>query len=619
MLKACRRPDAPVYFINAGTEAALKADFETIIRSRGIEYHSSSYHDAITWLATRPEDWLVIMDNADDVSFLLLPYIPQSAYGNIIVTTRSPYHALLAPKTSYQLDGLSMEDAISVILTASGYDQTEANRELACAIVRELDHLPFALAQAAGYIFVHRCLSTYLLLYWETRLLFGTRPSERRNSSVTTAIRMSLNQLPTHALNMLSLFSHLDSTWIPHAIISRAADRKFRRVERTNERDLNMQTRQQADALVEIFYVDGEWSEVDFHDLIDRCLQYSLLRLTIQGDSKFYSMHALVQSYLQGTAHMVQGHRPGPLIVRLLGSSITYSHDSKYLGFNRFLPPHLRQIQMEDVIEAGDHAGFGHVMERAGDNKSAALHLERCVEMWRESLGHVHENTLSAIVNLANSYRVIGKAQKASELEEDVLDVQERTLGTEHHDTLLTAGNLAASYIELKRYEEAMELGKQVLEARKRVLEPDADNVITMGNLAVCYANIGRNREALELEEQVLEIWNRSFGPEDPGTLRAMSNLAESYRVEGRRQEALELNQKVLEMQAKVIGPEHPDTLLPIRLQLLILRDLGMTEQVQELLQTALPAHKKVLGIDHPDTVWFRDEFGAELTPPGSL
>jgi hypothetical protein len=58
-----------------------------------------------------------------------------------------------------------------------------------------------------------------------------------------------------------------------------------------------------------------------------------------------------------------------------------------YRIFDRLLLPHLRQIQMEDVIETGDRLGFGDVLERAGDNASGVLHGEQCVEMWRGSLG----------------------------------------------------------------------------------------------------------------------------------------------------------------------------------------------------------------------------------------
>jgi len=236
----------------------------------------------------------------------------------------------------------------------------------------------------------------------------------------------------------------------------------------------------------------------------------------------------------------VQGHRPGQLIVRLLGSSSTYSTDYKYLAFDRLLFPHLRQIQMEDVVEAGDHLCFGNVMKDAGDSKSAVLHFERCVEMWRGLLGEENRNTLAAMGNLASSYEKIGSFHKALELKEKVLNVSKTTLGAEHRETLVTAQNLANSYTRLGRYKEAMELGEKVLEAQRRVLGPeDVDTVRTMANLAVSYKYLDQNQEALDLEVQVLEIQKKTLRPEDPDTLRTMSNLALSYRKVGRKQEAL--------------------------------------------------------------------------------
>jgi tetratricopeptide (TPR) repeat protein len=611
-------PDAPVYFVNASAEDTLKVDFENIIRSRGTEYRTASHEDALTWLATKQEDWLVIMDNADDPSLRLLPYISQSSRGHVIITTRNANQAMLSPNSSHHLEGLSMEDAISLIITASGYEDTDANRALAWAIVEVLGRLPLALAQAAGYLFVHKCLSTYLILFQRSaENLLETRPSELPYNypfSVAATIQMSLDRLPTHALNILRLFSHLDSTSISHAIIDRAADRKFRRVEWAEECDLSMQTREQAEVLVDIFCVDGKWSEVEFNNLIMCCLQYSLLRATTQGAAKFYSMHILVQSYIRAKVDLVQGHRPGPLVVRLLGSSSTYSNDYKYLAFNRLLLPHLRQIQMEDVVEAGDHLSFGEVMRRAGDNKSAVPHLERCVDMYRGSLSEGHNSTLWAMVQLANSYSESGRAQKALKLEEKVLDARKTILGADHRETLVAEANLASSYFNLGRNKEAAELIERVLESQKEVLGPeDADTVSTMDNLAVSYTEVGRNREAMELHEQVLEIRRRTLEPADPYTLRTMANLAESYRIVGRKREALELNRQALEMQKRVLGDEHPDALNSIRNRLHILHDLGMTEQLRALLRVALPAHEKMLGMDHPDLLWIRKSFGTEL------
>ena len=143
---------------------------------------------------------------------------------------------------------------------------------------------------------------------------------------------MSLNRLPIRAANIMLLFSHLDSTSIAHAIIQRAAERKFLSVMNPGAGEFTQQTVEQANVLIENLCEDGEWSEVDFNALIMCCLRYSLLRVTAQGGSKFYSMHILVQSYLRAKGDMIRGHRAAPLVIRLLGSSTTYSTDHKYRG-----------------------------------------------------------------------------------------------------------------------------------------------------------------------------------------------------------------------------------------------------------------------------------------------
>jgi hypothetical protein len=271
------------------------------------------------------------------------------------------------------------------------------------AIIAVLGYLPLALAQAAGYVFIHRRLSTYVVLYQQSaRALLTARPSELPyDYPSSVAVTIQMDQLPTRVLNVLKIFTHLDSSSIPHAVVARAAERKFRSIVRTEERELKIQTREQAGLLREIFCTNGEWSEVEFDDLVRSCLQYSLLRLTTQGSSNVYSIHILVQSYLRAKLDPIQGCQPGPLVVRLLGSSTTVGSDHKYLAFNRLLLPHLRQIQMEDVAEAGNNYIFGHVMETAGDNKLEILHLERSVEIWRGSLGN--ENTRNAMRALATS------------------------------------------------------------------------------------------------------------------------------------------------------------------------------------------------------------------------
>jgi hypothetical protein len=532
----------PVYFVNDSTEETLKADFENIIRSRGSQYRSSSYHDGLALMA-KLDDWLLIIDNADDPSFRLIPYVPKSIRGNVIITTRNSNHATLAPNSYHHLEGLSVEDAVTLILIASGYKNTDTNRALARAIVDELGHFPLALTQAAGYIFVHKCLPRYLSIYRESRMelleSIETELPQDYQTSVATTISMSLKLLTPEAQYMMRLFAHLDSTSISQEIIVKSARRKFEAQPGTYESQLQRESLEHADALVKIFCPGGSWSELAFNRLINLCLQCSLLRVTTQGNVQFYSMHVLVQTYLRAIAAPAESCQPGALAVRLLCPSITFDIEYEYLTFNRVLLPHLRQIQREDIVEAGDHFGVGHVMERIGDWNMAIPHLERCTEIFRGSLGDEHDFTLWAMISLANCYRVAGTIQTA--LEEKALNIWTRILRPEHFNTLLAATNLANSYRQLGKYQEAMKLDEQSLEVQTKVLGPENSlTLATMGYLALSYKHFGRNREALELEEHVVNV-NRISGLHEPLSVRVMAGLADTYRIIGRNQEALEL------------------------------------------------------------------------------
>ena len=511
-----------------------------------------------------------------------------------------------------------MEDAIDLILTASRNENNEVNRALARAIVLELGQFPLALAQAAGYILIHGCLNRYLSIYRVNKreLLdsFEAQQPQDYQVPVATTIRVSLKQLLPAAQQLLQLFAHLDSTSISQGIISKAANTRFENVMDIEKSQLQPETLEQATALMKVFCPSGNWSEYEFNNLVTQCLQYSLLRVTTQGDSQFYSMHILVQGHLRASLDPMNGHKPGQLIVRLLGSAIMFDATNKFIAYHRILLPHLRLIRVEDIVEAGDHCAFGQVLNYTGDHRPAVMHLERCVEMWRASLGDEHLNTLSAMVNLAFCYDNIGDHQRAVEMKKKVLGVYKRVQGPEHKNTLITAGNLAASYRNLGRHKEAAELYKQVLDAWKRSLGPEDELTLrTMANLALCYNNLGQDQEALELQEQVLEFWKRSLDPESPDTLWIMSCLAQSYLLVARSQEALELNRQTLKGQTRVLGPEHPNTLATIRIQLRILRVLGMVDQILDLLQAALSVHEKALGPNHPMTMRLKKDFSVEL------
>ena len=71
---------------------------------------------------------------------------------------------------------------------------------------------------------------------------------------------------------------------------------------------------------------------------------------------------------------------------------------------------------------------------------------EEVLEARLSTLGPEHQNTLSAMDNLANSYSDLGRKQEAMEPREMMSNIRKRMLDHEHPDTVLAMSNVADSY-----------------------------------------------------------------------------------------------------------------------------------------------------------------------------
>ena len=122
---------------------------------------------ALRWLEQCPDPWLLIYDNADDITFLPA-YLPKEGPGSILFTTRASAVGALAP--SLEVDVLPLSDAIQLLLRRAGWqnDATREEREEASAIAQELGLFPLALDQSGAYLEETGCsLADYLELYQE--------------------------------------------------------------------------------------------------------------------------------------------------------------------------------------------------------------------------------------------------------------------------------------------------------------------------------------------------------------------------------------------------------------------------------------------------------------------
>lgn len=491
----------PVYFVDASSETGLQADYRNIIRSHDVSYHAKSYQDAIHWLSTSSRDWLLILDDVDNLQSPLDSLLPHGTHGDLIITTRN---ATFTHDGSHHLEGLSTSESTALLLKLAKYPESEENIYLAQAIADELGHLPHALAISASYIYTLQSLSKYLEIFRkkskDLMALCVSGSLNRYNLSIAANIQVSIDRLSERAKDMLKLFSHLHALSIARDIIEKAAKRQFRSVACISEFPLNKQTIEHANALLRVFCPNGEWSDFEFNELVRECLTYSLLQVKTQEGLTIYSMHALVQAHLKNDSDPVQKTEPAKLIPRLLGSSIILDEEHECFDFCRLLAPHLKLIHPENVIEAGDHFAFGDALRKADDYSCSLVHWERCLklweaEIWKREMHIEHPDGLAIYLNLTDSYIAVERYGEALEYKEKVLDIQRALFGREDVRTLSTMSELAELYSKRDSHESALELKREVLDEQKKHRGPEhPQTLIAMASLAATQTMLDNNQ-----------------------------------------------------------------------------------------------------------------------------
>ncbi len=114
-------------------------------------------------LSNKDENWLLILDNADDPSFDFSQYFPSGVYGTILLTSRNPVLHNQSTIGFKSLDLLDNSDCISLLQKLIGKSQSAAvdSNDKATQDIVELIELlgahTIALIQAGEYISRRRC------------------------------------------------------------------------------------------------------------------------------------------------------------------------------------------------------------------------------------------------------------------------------------------------------------------------------------------------------------------------------------------------------------------------------------------------------------------------------
>ena len=584
------------FWINAATEETVITSFMEIAEllplfSEKDEADQQKLMEAIKrWLERCEQSWLLIFDNADDLS-LVRKYLPQQGNGSILLTTRANAVGSLA--AAVEVETMGFFEGTQLLLRRAQRFQHASDEEVNQAgnIVIRLDHFPLALDQAGAYLEETGCSFTdYLEIYQNHRnALLARRGEQAVNYPASVATTWSLSfqkvqQKSPAAAELLQLCAFLAPDRIPEELIKDGAAHW--------------------PSLLKQVATD----RFEFNQMIEELLKFSLVKRLV-GD-RALNIHRLVQAVQMDAMEPQTQRQWAESVVRAVND--VFPKDSQDTAA---WPQCLRYLdQAQACHKLIEHYGLAFIegaslLNRAGlyldDHALYAIAepLYQCaLAIKEEQLGPEHPSTSSSLNNLAELYENQGRYNEAEPLFKRALAIDTSVYGAEHVEVATDLNNLAHLYQTQGRYNEAEPLYQRALAIKKQQSGPEHPSTASsLNNLAGLYRVQGKYSEAELLYQHALAIYEQQLGPKHPSTASSLNNLAYLYQTQGKYNEAEPLYRRALAIKEEQLGPEHPSMANSLNNLAALYYAQGKYNEAEPLYRRALAIKKQQLGAGHPD------------------
>ena len=158
-------PEASIFWITARSEDEIKAGFQAIADKLsdgpGPKSLGNRLDMVTSWLCSPSnEDWLLVLDNYDDVRVDIRKFLPAGMLGAVLITSRDRKVIGSVATSGLALSAMDAVDAERMFLDIQGFSTgilpnkatTHPEAEILGDILKELQYFPLAIDQAASFI-----------------------------------------------------------------------------------------------------------------------------------------------------------------------------------------------------------------------------------------------------------------------------------------------------------------------------------------------------------------------------------------------------------------------------------------------------------------------------------
>ena len=619
-----------VFWVRAETRDELSSGFAVLAQLLGLPERDEADRSLVVAAARRwlegNADWLLVLDNADDLR-LARNFLSSGGDGHVLLTTRAQNTMPVAPRV--RLLEMQNEAGALLLLRRAGILEGEAGlesvdeveRSAALALSDEMDGLPLALDQAGAYIAATFCsVSDYRERYRSA----GDRLRARRGTdapgehdSVTKTFSLAFARMPEPerpdtpddsetatakraAADLLRLCAFLDPDAIPEEIVIKGAATLGENIQRCV-----------ADPLL-------------YDAMMGQACRYSLLER--DAKTRTISIHRLVQDVLKDGMDEAARGRWAERAVRVVDRSFPDPEFPNWPICERLLP-HARECAML-IAERGmafpeaarllnQAAVYLHERTQYADAEPL---LKRSLAIREQALGPLHPHVAASLSNLALLYRIRGKHADAEPLLQRSLAIREQSLGPLHPYVATSLNNLALLYHDQGKHADAEPLFQRSLAIVEQSLGPQHPHVaLSLNNLALLYHDQGKHADAEPLLQRSLAIVEQSLGPQHPYVALSLNNLAALYYDQGKYTDAESLYQRALAIREQSVGLQHPDVATSLNNLASLYRDQGKYAEAEPLYQRALAIYGQSLGPQHPHVATVLENYARLLSATGRM
>ena len=586
------------------------------------------------WLDTKcPFEWFMVVDNLDDrAGFLegsehsetekaLCEYVPQSARGTILYTTRSRDIGIdLSPKRDPIMVQCLNFDEAQALLGESLVSRTSEDDQL--ALFKSLAYFPLAISQATAFMIKRRKrVADYLNLLQDnstrSQILsqrgYHHDRAERSSESIVSTWWVTFRLIQrenARAAELLAMMSLLDRHEIPLFALQDPDEGAFEFEEATG--------------LLEAFSLITTFSgENRGHGQALQILNQLSHKDRVQF-GVFGEMHRLVQESTKAWLNRHDGNAARIImknvqnIGRYCRSQFIYSpvyhlmypHVNASLCYGSEMLGAFKEHFQENpdsvlcTVELLQNTStYLELQQRMGQSERNAL---LAMNICKTYLGDRNETTLRSMGLYARIMFSCGRQEEAHNIQCQVLHISEEAFGNRHSLTISTGGQLGWMLTMFGNLADAQELlWRKLVDVDQRFSENPGndlskrDLIYSLAWLADVYMGQDDIQYALQLLDEALDLAAASHQAYRYLRWMVMVLLARCYRQCGDYQEARSLLEPALDCYRDFYGHNHPLTLRYCRELVDLLRAEGRWDEAEDLLKSLIDARFAINDSDY--------------------